>query len=107
MVLVGYLAANKALNNRGIETFRNKLKFNESSKINYSEYYNSVLNSTIGYVCICIFILINVIPALLIALNCNHDYKIAHLIVAFIFSDVYVFVYAVRRFIYNDKKYCL
>jgi hypothetical protein len=107
MVLVGYLAANKALNNRGIETFRDKLKFNESSKINYSEYYNSVLNSTIGYVCICIFILINVIPALLIALNCNHDYKILHLIVAFIFSDVYVFVYAVRRFIYNDKKYCL
>ena len=107
MVLVGYLAANKALNNRGIESFRDKLKFNESSKINYNEYYNSVLNSTIGYVCICIFILINVIPALLIALNCNHDYKIAHLIVAIIFSDVYVFVYAVRRFIYNDKKYCL
>ena len=69
MVLVGYLAANKALNNRGIETFRDKLKFNESSKINYSDYYNSVLNSTIGYICICIFILINVIPALLIALN--------------------------------------
>ena len=107
MVLVGYLASNKLANSKGIETFRDRLMFDKSNKINYNEYYNSVVNSTLGYICICIFILMNVIPALLIAYNCNKNFKILHLIVAFIFSDVYVFIYAVRRFVYNDKKYCL
>ena len=35
MVLVGYLASNKLLNNKGIETFRDRLMFDKSNKINY------------------------------------------------------------------------
>ena len=75
MVLVGYLASNKLANSKGIETFRDRLMFDNSNKINYNEYYNSVVNSTLGYICICIFILMNVIPALLIAYNCNKNFR--------------------------------
>ena len=101
------LTLNKALKNKGIETFRDRLMLNEDSNVDYNDYYNSVFNTSLGYIFLCMFLLFNVVPAVLIATNCPKDNKILHLLFAFLFSDIYVFIYVVRRFVYNDKKYCL
>lgn len=51
-------------------------------------------------------LIINIIPAFLLAINCNPEHKIFYGILALLFSDVYLFQWAVRKFILKEKNYC-
>ena len=53
------------------------------------------------------FLLIfNIIPAFLLAISCNPDKKIMYGCIALIFSDLYLFQWALRKFIFKENNYC-
>ena len=53
-----------------------------------------------------ILILITTIPAVLIATNCNKDSKVAYGILAFLFSDVYLLQWSIKKFVLKYPEYC-
>ena len=108
MVFVAGLIASKMSNHAGIEHFKNSMVLNTNKKIEYKDYYNSVMNSSLNFIFLCIVLIINIIPALLIAYHCtkNSTNKIFNMIIAILFSDFYIFYYAIRRFVYKDERFC-
>jgi hypothetical protein len=61
----------------------------------------------IGWILMLIGILFAVIPAILIARQCNPELKVRYSILAFFFADVYIFQWAIRKFLLREKDYCL
>ena len=53
-----------------------------------------------------IFLLINIIPAVLVAFNCNKNDKIKYSILAFIFADLYLLQWAIKKFVLKRPNYC-
>lgn len=53
-----------------------------------------------------ILILITTIPAVLIATNCNKDSKVGYGILAFLFSDVYLLQWSIKKFVLKYPEYC-
>jgi len=53
-----------------------------------------------------ILILITTIPAVLIATNCNKDSKVLYGIVAFLFSDIYLLQWSIKKFVLKYPDYC-
>lgn len=53
-----------------------------------------------------LFLLINIIPAVLVAYNCNKNDKIKYSILAFIFADLYLLQWAIKKFILKRPDYC-
>ena len=53
-----------------------------------------------------IILLINTIPAVLVAFNCNKNDKIKYSILAFIFADLYLLQWAFKKFILKRPNYC-
>ena len=60
----------------------------------------------IGWILMLIGIIFAVVPAILIARQCNPALKVRYSILAFFFADVYIFQWAVRKFILYEKDYC-
>jgi len=60
---------------------------------------------TIGWIS-AILVILNAIPAILVAINCNKDKPILYGIFALIFSDLYLIQWAIRKFVLKDKNYC-
>ena len=69
-----------------------------------SEYRDSVILNIVWFCVLIVFLLLNVIPAVLIANVCSKG-NILNIIISFLFSDVYIFNYAIRKFIFEDN-YC-
>lgn len=108
MVFLGALIGSKMLNSSSIENFRDSMIVDDKKEIKYNDYYKSVLNSSTNFIFLCIILMINVVPALLISYNCKYDNglnKVLTMIIALLFSDLYIFYYAIRKYVYN-KKYC-
>ena len=66
----------------------------------------SLLVSAINIVFFILAVVLAVVPAVLIARQCNPEFKIRYGILAFLFSDIYIFQWAVRKFIMNEPGYC-
>mgnify|MGYP001313150155 CR=1 FL=1 len=79
----------------------NKFK-NERQDI--KDYKTKTIENIIWYSIILIFLLLNVVPAMLISFECNNRSPL-HLILAFLFSDIYVLHYTLRKFVLRDN-YC-
>ena len=102
-MIVSWLIFSRIFNPNQIKVFIEERKFknNNNNKIDYK---HKTIENILWFCILLIFLLFNVVPAVLIASNCaNNNYL--HLIVAFLFSDVYVFNYAIRKFIFRDG-YC-
>jgi hypothetical protein len=66
----------------------------------------SLLVSAINIVFFLLAVVLAVVPAVLIARQCNPEFKVRYGILAFFFSDIYIFQWAVRKFIMNEPGYC-
>lgn len=53
-----------------------------------------------------ILLLVTTIPAVLVATNCNKDSKIMYGIVAFLFSDIYLLQWSIKKFVLKYPDYC-
>ncbi len=100
MVLVSWLIFNKLFYPQQLKQLTNELT---KKNMNRKEYRDSVTLNTLWFSILCLFLLFNLAPAILIASNC-HNNSPGHLITAFLFSDIYVFHYALQKFIFNVKK---
>tara|TARA_Y100000022_G_C12965307_1_gene246596 strand:+ start:172 stop:474 length:303 start_codon:yes stop_codon:yes gene_type:complete len=86
--------------------YPNQLRLiNEKKKINnLVEYKNSVMLNVIWFCLLVVFLLLNIVPAVLIANECSKG-NILNLVLSFLFSDIYIFNYAIRKFVFRDN-YC-
>lgn len=102
-MIISWLIFNRIFNPNQIRVFKEerKLKNNINKNIDYK---HKTIENILWFCILLIFLLFNIVPAVLIASNCaNNNY--IHLILSFLFSDVYVFNYAIRKFIFKDG-YC-
>ncbi len=53
-----------------------------------------------------ILILITTIPAVLVATNCNKDNRVLYGILAFLFSDIYLLQWSIKKFVLKYPEYC-
>ena len=53
-----------------------------------------------------ILLLVTTIPAVLVATNCNKDKKAMYGIIAFLFSDIYLLQWSIKKFVLKYPEYC-
>lgn len=51
-------------------------------------------------------LVVTALPAVMVAINCNPDNKILFGTIAFLFSDLYLLQWAVKKFILKKENYC-
>ena len=67
----------------------------------------SLIVNAINIVFFILAVVLAVVPAVLIARQCNPEFKVRYGILAFFFSDIYIFQWAIRKFVVNEPEYCM
>lgn len=104
MVFVSYLLFLKVFKPNDITQIREATRLNDNTDSKYSD---KVVKTFLSFSMICILVLLTVVPAVIIAVSCNQGTQaIISGITAFFFSDIYLFNYALRKFVYKESGYC-
>ena len=53
-----------------------------------------------------LIVLFQILPVMLIAVNCNPDSPVIYGIVSFLFPNIYLLQHAIRKYINHEKGYC-
>ena len=53
-----------------------------------------------------ILLIVTTVPAVLVATNCNKNYPILYGILAFLFSDIYLLQWSIKKFVLKYPDYC-
>ena len=91
----------RIFNPKQIKGFMGSLKNNSKNR---EEYRKTVILSILWFSVIVIFLMLNVVPAVLISYECNKG-NLFHLVLSVLFSDVYIFHYTLRKLVFKDN-YC-
>lgn len=67
----------------------------------------NLIVSAISIVFFILAVVFAVVPAVLVARQCNPEFKVRYGILAFFFSDIYIFQWAIRKFVMNEPEYCM
>jgi hypothetical protein len=54
-----------------------------------------------------LILILAVVPAVLVSQQCNPTQKVGYGILAFLFADIYLFQWSIRKFVMNTPDYCL
>lgn len=65
-----------------------------------------LLNNIYTMVYMVLLLLVTTIPAVLVAINCNKDRPILFGIIAFVFSDIYLLQWSIKKFVIKYPDYC-
>lgn len=57
-------------------------------------------------VTVLLIVLFQILPIMLIAVNCNPKSPVTYGLVAFLFPGIYLFQHAVRKYMLKEKGYC-
>ena len=60
----------------------------------------------VGGFFVALFVLFIVILAIVLAVRCNPDNKFAYGIIAFLFSEIYLIQFFIRKYLIQEKNYC-
>ena len=82
---------------RALESFKTFLEGNPDRILKDNIY-------TMSYMII--LLLVTTIPAVLVATNCNKDYRVLYGIIAFFFSDIYLLQWSIKKFVLKYPNYC-
>ena len=82
---------------RALESFRTFLEGNPDQILKDNLY-------TMTYMII--LLLVTTIPAVLVATNCNKDNKVLYGILSFLFSDIYLLQWSIKKFVLKYPEYC-
>jgi hypothetical protein len=77
---------------------------NVKENFNNDKESNNITNSLLLSVLL-LFLL--VVPAVLVSQQCNPTNKVGYGILAFLFADIYLFQWSIRKFVINTPDYCL
>ena len=100
-MLISWMIFTKLFYPKQLRSFKEELS---SRPDNRKQYSNSVTLNILWFSILLIFVIFNVVPAVIISYECNKG-SIFHLILAFLFSDIYVLHYTIRRFVLREN-YC-
>ena len=53
-----------------------------------------------------LLLIVTALPAVLVAMECNKKNKIMYGLLAFLFSDIYLLQWSIKKFILNKSNYC-
>ena len=111
MVLVTAMIFSKKFLKNHIEDFKKQFTL-KNDKLNGIDEFREKGNLSVTAFLIMLFIVVmNVIPAIIIALHCFKKdtgiLKYLHPIIAFLFSDIYMLIFVVRKFILKDNSFCV
>ena len=87
----------------GLEPFTNKNNVNAN---NNAVRESAVEVTLIILLTVVLVLLFQVMPVMLIAVNCNPDSPIMYGIIAFLFPGIYLFQHTVRKYLMRTKGYC-
>lgn len=108
MVLVSAMIFSKKFLKNYIEDF--KEQFQVSSDVNESEFREKGHLTVSAFIFLLFIVVINVLPAVIISLHCASKdtsfTRYLYPIVAFLFSDVYMLAFVIRKFILKDNSFC-
>lgn len=90
---------------RGLDSVSEKEGFKQNKDEKKTKTAN-VFVVAIGWILMLIGIIFAVVPAILIARQCNPELKVRYGILAFFFADIYIFQWAIRKFLLHEKDYC-
>jgi len=65
-----------------------------------------IKNNVFILIYISLLLLVTALPAVLVAINCNKENKMMYGLLAFLFSDIYLLQWAIKKFILNIPGYC-
>ena len=65
-----------------------------------------IKNNVFILIYISLLLLVTALPAVLVAVNCNKENKLMYGLLAFLFSDIYLLQWAIKKFILNIPGYC-
>tara|TARA_B100001057_G_C22854191_1_gene952115 strand:- start:1451 stop:1747 length:297 start_codon:yes stop_codon:yes gene_type:complete len=82
---------------RALESFRTFLEGNPDEILRDNIY-------TMLYMII--LLLVTTIPAVLVATNCNKNNQVLYGILAFLFSDIYLLQWSIKKFVIKYPDYC-
>ena len=74
--------------------------------VSIDNYDKTLHNNIFMLVYISMLLIFMTIPSVLIAVNCNPNNKIMYGFIAFIFSDIYLLQWSIRKFIFKSPNYC-
>ena len=74
--------------------------------INIDDSVKTINNNIYIITYIGILLLFTTIPAVLVAINCNKNSKLLYGSLGFLFSDVYLIQWSIKKFILKQKNYC-
>lgn len=99
MVLLSLLIFNKLFYPQQLKLLSTQLT---RKNMNHTQYKLSITLNTLWFSIIFLFLLFNIAPAILIASNCHHNSPL-HIIISILFSDIYIFHFAINKFIFHNK----
>ena len=73
---------------------------------NFNDNAKFVKNNVYLMFYITLLLMVTALPAVLVALDCNKDNKLLYGLMAFLFSDVYLLQWSIKKFILNRANYC-
>ncbi len=65
-----------------------------------------IKNNVFILIYLTLLLLVTALPAVLVAVNCNKDNKLMYGMLGFLFSDIYLLQWAIKKFILNIPGYC-
>ena len=74
--------------------------------INIDDSVKTINNNIYIITYIGLLLLFTTIPAVLVAINCNKNSKLLYGSLGFLFSDVYLIQWSIKKFILKQKNYC-
>jgi len=75
----------------------------------YETFDNFISQGTVkgmGGLLISLFIIFIVVLAVIIAVRCNPNNQFAYALIAFLFSEIYLIQFFIRKYIIQEKNYC-
>ena len=63
-------------------------------------------NSHMVFITILLIIIFQMLPIMLIAVNCNPNNPIMYGIIAFLIPNIYLFQHSFRKYLMREKGYC-
>ena len=82
---------------RNYESFKNYLN---------GDFSNLVQDNTYNIIYTTLLIIVLAIPGVLVATHCNPKNTIRYGIIGFLFSDIYLLQWSIKKFIMKDPDYC-
>ena len=108
MVLVTAMIFSKKFLKNFVEDF--KEQFQVSNNVNEQEFRKKGHLSVSAFIFMLFIVVVNVLPAVIISLHCAakdpNITRYIYPIVAFLFSDIYMLIFVIRKFFLKDNSFC-